>query len=110
MRPYISPRLAASVHYFAIVTKKIFSAGAVRLVTRRASLVALLLGLTSWSVAADPASYVVQDLGVLPGHTSSVAWGINQKGEVVGWSMGADGTSAFLYTDANGLVKLPGLP
>jgi probable HAF family extracellular repeat protein len=71
--------------------------------------VTLVLGLTSWAVAADPASYVVQDLGVLPGHSSSVALGINQKGEVVGWSIGADGTSAFLFTDANGIVQLPGL-
>jgi len=69
-----------------------------------------VLGLTSWAVAADPASYVVQDLGVLPGNSSSIAFGINQKGDVVGWSMGPDGTSAFLYTDANGIVRLPGLP
>jgi probable HAF family extracellular repeat protein len=56
------------------------------------------------------ASYVVQDLGVLPGDSSSIAWGINANGEVVGWSMGSNGTRAFLYTNAAGMVALPGLP
>jgi probable HAF family extracellular repeat protein len=101
---------AASFQYLAMITRKTLPARARHLASRGGQFVALLLGLTSWAVAADPASYVVQDLGVLPGHSSSVAWGINQKGDVVGWSMGADGTSAFLYTDAAGLVKLPGLP
>ena len=70
---------------------------------------ALLLGAAGWA-AADPGSYVVEDLGVLPGDTSSVAVGINQHGDVVGWSNGSAGTRAFLYTDATGMVHLPGLP
>ena len=72
-------------------------------------LAALLLGTAGWA-AADPGSYVVQDLGVLPGDTSSVGVGINQQGDVVGWSNGSAGTRAFLYTDATGMVHLPGLP
>jgi probable HAF family extracellular repeat protein len=110
MRAQISIWFAASLQYLAIAFSKTLSASAVRLPSRRAPLVALVLGLTSWAVAADPASYVVQDLGVLPGNSSSIAFGINQKGDVVGWSMGPDGTSAFLYTDADGIVQLPGLP
>ena len=54
--------------------------------------------------------FVVDDLGVLPGDDSSVAWAINARGDVVGWSNGPAGTRAFLYTDAGGLVTLPGLP
>ena len=97
------------LRYFASI-KRAGSARFEHMGYRCVLLVASVVGLTSWAVAADPASYVVQDLGVLPGHSSSIAWGINQKGDVVGWSMGPDGTSAFLYTDATGLVKLPALP
>ncbi|HEX5760076.1 MAG TPA: hypothetical protein VF121_12875 [Thermoanaerobaculia bacterium] len=68
-----------------------------------------LLGLTS-GAAADPGSYAVEDLGALPGDSSSIAFGINQQGDVVGWSNGAAGTRAFIYTDAGGMVELPGLP
>src|SRR6476661_5803154 len=110
MRAQISIWFAASLQYFAIVTRKTLSAGAARLASGRAPLAAIVLALTSWAVAADPASYVVKDLGVLPGNSSSIAFGINQKGDVVGWSMGPDGTSAFVYTDADGIVQLPGLP
>ena len=46
----------------------------------------------------------------MAGDTSSVAWAINANGDVVGWSMGQSGTRAFLYTDAGGMVALPGLP
>jgi probable HAF family extracellular repeat protein len=53
--------------------------------------------------------YNVQDLGVLPGDTGSVAWGINSAGDVVGWSSGPDGTRAFVYTDERGMVELAGL-
>ena len=74
-----------------------------------ALLTVVLLGLTPWA-AADPGSYVVEDLGVLPGDSSSIAFGINQQGDVVGWSNGAAGTRAFIYTDAGGMAELPGLP
>ena len=65
--------------------------------------------MTTASVLAQ-ASYVVEDLGVLPGDTSSVAWAINVNGDVVGWSMGPNGTRAFVYTTAGGMIPLPGLP
>ncbi len=77
-------------------------------VFRLASLLGLVL------VAVRPAmaqtSYVVEDLGALAGDASSVAWAINANGDVVGWSMGPAGTRAFLYTNAGGMVALPGLP
>ena len=89
MRARIPMWFATSFQYLAMFTRKTLPARAMHLALRRAPFGTLLLGLTSWAVAADPASYIVQDLGVLPGHSSSVAWGINQKGDVVGWSMGA---------------------
>ena len=71
--------------------------------------VVLGLGFVSARPALAQSGYVVEDLGVLAGDTSSVAWGINGDGDVVGWSMGQAGTRAFLYTNA-GMVALPGLP
>ena len=73
---------------------------------------AVVLGLVL--AAAMPAmaqsGYVVEDLGALPGDTSSVAWGINEQGDVVGWSQGSTGTHAFVFTDGGGMAALPGLP
>jgi len=60
--------------------------------------------------AAAQSKYVVEDLGTLPGGTSSVATGINQQGDVVGWSNGQAGTRAFVFTDGLGMKELPGLP
>lgn len=54
--------------------------------------------------AATP--YEVEDLGTLPGDFASVAMGINESGEVVGWSFGPAGTRAFLYTDEAGMTAL----
>jgi probable HAF family extracellular repeat protein len=60
--------------------------------------------------AAAATYYIVQDLGALPGDSYSTAWGINQRGDVVGWSSGPNGYRAFVFTDAGGMVALPGLP
>ncbi len=70
----------------------------------------LSLGLMAVRPAMSQTSYVVEDLGALAGDTSSVAWAINANGDVVGWSTGQAGTRAFLYTNASGMVALPGLP
>ena len=68
-----------------------------------------LLGLVSVRQAVAQTGYVVEDLGTLPGDDSSVAWAINENGDVVGWSTGPAGTRAFLYTRAGGMVALPAL-
>jgi probable HAF family extracellular repeat protein len=72
--------------------------------------VAACLALGTAGPLLAQASYEVQDLGTLPGDTYSVAWAINANGDVVGWSMGPNGTRAFVYTNAGGMVALPGLP
>lgn len=71
---------------------------------------ALALGLLLVRPATAQSAYVVEDLGVLAGDSSSVAWAINANGDVVGWSMGPAGTRAFVFTTAGGLTALPGLP
>jgi probable HAF family extracellular repeat protein len=58
---------------------------------------------------AAPVTYAVENLGTLPGDYSSVAWGINQFGDVVGWSVGPTGPRAFIYTNAGGMTALPAL-
>ena len=70
---------------------------------------ALLLASGAARAALAQGSYVVEDLGALAGDTSSVAQAINASGNVVGWSAGPAGTRAFIYTDADGMVALPGL-
>ncbi len=76
--------------------------------------VLLLVGIGGLStpargVAAAP-TYQVEDLGTLTGDSASVAIGINQSGDVVGWSVGPTGTRAFLYTDEDGMTALPAPP
>jgi len=40
----------------------------------------------------------MQSLGALPGDTNSIAWAINNKGQIVGQSFGgSNGSRAFLY-------------
>jgi probable HAF family extracellular repeat protein len=75
-----------------------------------ATVVGALLGFILARPASAQSSYVVDDLGVLPGDDSSVAWAINENGDVVGWSMGPAGTRAFLYTTTGGMVALSALP
>lgn len=75
-----------------------------------AALAAMLLLASVGQATAAATYYIVQDLGTLPGDNSSIAWGINERGDVVGWSNGPNGHRAFLFTDAGGIVALPGLP
>jgi probable HAF family extracellular repeat protein len=71
---------------------------------------ALCLTLSAASPAIAQSSYTVEDLGTLPGDSSSVAWGINANGDVVGWSTGPNGTRGFVYSNLLKMVALPGLP
>ena len=53
----------------------------------------------------------MEDLGVLPGDTQSVATGINNPGRVVGYSSSRSGeTRAFLWTRNSGMEDLGTLP
>src|SRR6188508_2413031 len=74
-----------------------------------AVVVGSLLGFVSRRPAVAQSGYVVEDLGTLAGDNSSVAWAINENGDVVGWSMGPAGTRAFVYRSAGGMVALPAL-
>jgi len=75
-----------------------------------ASILTAGLALTTVTPLLAQSSYVVQDLGALPGDSSSIAWAINANGDVVGWSTGPNGTRAFLFTNSGSMVALPGLP
>jgi len=66
------------------------------------------LGLSCALFAAEPATaqtYTITDLGTIPGGNFSTALGINQSGEITGWSgtseadIGGIPGSAFLYRD-----------
>lgn len=76
----------------------------------RTWLFALAVGVIPVTASAQPLVYTIDDLGVLPGHTSTLAWGINESGDVVGWSNGPEGTRAFLFTDSAGMVELGQFP
>jgi probable HAF family extracellular repeat protein len=70
----------------------------------------VILGAIQFAVAGS-GSYSVLDLGTLPGGTNSYATGINNNGQVVGWSTTASGyTHAFLYSGGamTDLGTLPG--
>jgi len=60
------------------------------------------LGLTAH---AGVMSYTLTDLGTLPGESTSVAYGINNLGQVVGQS----GSSSFIYSGGQ-MTRLGGLP
>lgn len=69
-----------------------------------------LSGVMFQTTDASIRRYKVQDLGMLPSDTSSVARAINEQGNIVGWSSGAQGTRAFFYSRKTGLKELPSLP
>ena len=55
----------------------------------------------------------MQDLGTLPGWSSSIAYGINNSGQVVGISFNSDSindTRAFLWSSRSGMQDLSTLP
>jgi len=75
----------------------------------------LRLAAASFALAAAlPASaatwYQVTDLGQLPGDTDSLATGLNNHGDVVGWSNGPSGYRGFVFSASGGMRSLPGLP
>ena len=68
---------------------------------------ALVIPTGSAHAVTGPA-YSIEDLGTLPGDYASVGMGINNAGDVVGWSSGPSGTRAFIYTDDTGMTALAG--
>lgn len=67
------------------------------------------LGEGTPAAAETSPEYSVQDLGALPGDYASVAMGINEAGDVVGWSAGPAGARAFIHTTEAGMTALPAL-
>ena len=57
-----------------------------------------------WEKAA-----IVKDLGVLPGHSGSESYAINNSGQVVGASSGPSGIHAFIWSDKDGMRSLGSL-
>jgi probable HAF family extracellular repeat protein len=72
---------------------------------------AVLLSLAAAAAPACAATwYTVKSLGTLPGDTTSIATGLNNRGDVVGWSSGPGGYRGFVWTAVGGMQPLPGLP
>jgi len=68
-------------------------------------------GLEAVVSSSSPGLPEVTNLGVLPGGSNSVAYGINDRGEVVGSSDDASGRMyAFLWTERDGMRSLGTLP
>jgi probable HAF family extracellular repeat protein len=76
----------------------------------RPALAAIALALIAATPAGATTFYKVKDLGTLPGDTTSLATGLNNHGDVVGWSNGSNGYRGFVWTAAGGMVPLAGLP
>jgi probable HAF family extracellular repeat protein len=85
---------------------------------KRAAPVSTLFAAASLTLAFSACSsaeaavtwYTVQSLGTLPGDTTSLATGLNDRGDVVGWSSGPGGYRGFVYTATGGMQPLAGLP
>ena len=60
--------------------------------------------------ASGQVQYTVTDLGTLPGYAyQSVATGINNSGQAVGYSVDSSGMAAFLWTSSSGMQDLNSL-
>ena len=70
--------------------------------------VLLLTLIVAAVVAAQPATAqtTITDMGTLPGGAGSFAWGINNLGQVVGYSYTSTGKHAFIWDAVNGMQDL----
>ena len=84
------------------------------LLTLFSSAILLLTGQSALAQnPTSPVRYHVEDLGKLPGDVSAIAAGINNAGDVVGWTSSglSDGnTRAFIYKHGGWMVELQPLP
>jgi probable HAF family extracellular repeat protein len=63
-----------------------------------------------YATAGRASEYTAQDLGSLGGTPGTVAFGINNNGDIVGSSaVPAEGWRAFLWTECAGMIELPSL-
>lgn len=73
--------------------------------SKRAFATAICFALATWMLAGAPASagtaYTITPLGLLPGDSESIAFGINDSGQVVGlsYTYGPPPEQAFIYTN-----------
>ena len=58
----------------------------------------------------SPRSYVLTDLGALPGDTNSESTDINESRQIVGFSTGPNGDRAFVWDAAGGMREVGDLP
>lgn len=79
----------------------------------RASLSSLLAALLFGPVSAQTIEYDLTPLGDLPGADTTIATGLNDRGDVVGWSQFFGGTPsirAWRWAPSTGFVALPQTP
>jgi probable HAF family extracellular repeat protein len=70
--------------------------------------IAAVLALAPAVTRAGQPAYTVTDVGKIPGTHVTVAFSINNAGQVVGWGQGpASQVRPFLYTPGTGIVELP---
>ncbi|MET0555022.1 MAG: hypothetical protein ABW221_18410 [Vicinamibacteria bacterium] len=75
---------------------------------RSIAIIAAVLAVAPSLAHAGQAAYTVTDVGTIPGTHVSVAFAINNAGQVVGWGQGPGSqVRPFLYTPGTGIVELP---
>ena len=62
-----------------------------------------LFAIAPLPLSAETFPFSVEQLGALPGELDAVPWGINARGDVVGWS---GYSRAFIFTDNGGMAEL----
>ncbi len=70
------------------------------------TLLATLLPLALAAPALSSQQFTATDLGVLPGHDESRAWGMNDAGQIVGWSRAGSSLRAVLFDPSTGLSEV----
>src|SRR3954447_12907077 len=78
--------------------------------TALAATILTILCLCSHGVLATPPQYQIFDIGVVQKGDNSQGEGVSQGGIAVGRSLRGNGSTAFTWTSANGLVPLTNFP